>query len=101
VTSYLSRDAELIRAMLSNATPPEDADSLFLIYALLLRAKGADVTASDVHDAWAAWMEPRNPRHPALQPYDQLPPAARQEDEPYVEAIRAAAGLGHGTFAST
>jgi hypothetical protein len=101
VTSYLSRDARLIRTMLSNATPPEDADSLFLIYAVLLRAKGAGVTASDVHDAWAAWIEPRDPHHLALQPYDQLAPAARQEDEPYVKAIRAAAALGHPTSAST
>ncbi|HEX5535241.1 MAG TPA: hypothetical protein VFX33_15985 [Actinomycetales bacterium] len=97
MTSYLSRDARLIRTMLSDATPPEDADSLFLIYAVLLRAKGAAVTASDVHDAWAAWMEPRNRHHPALQSYDQLAPAAQQADEPYVEAIRAAAALRHGT----
>lgn len=93
MTSYLARDARLIRSMLSDSTPPEDADSLFLIYAVLLRAKGADVTASDVHDAWAAWMQARNPDHPALQPFDQLEPATQQEDDAYVQAIRAAAAL--------
>jgi hypothetical protein len=90
--SYLRDDAGLIRSHLSPlAQPPEDADALFLIYAVLMRAKGEQVTEVDVHDAWAAWMESRNPEHPALLPFESLAAATQRHDVPYVEAIRAAA----------
>ena len=90
--SYLGADAALIRELLPpEARPPSDADDLFLLYAVLMRAKGEQVTAADVHDAWAAWTEPRNPAHAALVPFDELTPAVQREDEPYVQAIQAAA----------
>lgn len=89
--SYLSEDAGLIRRMLpAEARPPADVDDLFLIYAVLLRAKGDQVTAADVHNAWAAWMQARDPGHPALVPFEALTPAAQREDLPYVHAIHAA-----------
>lgn len=90
--SYLTEDAALVRALLPReARPPEDADGLFLFYAVLLRAKGEAVTVADVHDAWAAWMEVRDPGHAALVPFDALGPATQREDLPYVRAIQAAA----------
>ncbi|NUR04169.1 MAG: hypothetical protein HOY79_48990 [Streptomyces sp.] len=90
--SYLRADAGLIRELLpSEARPPSYADDLFLLYAVLLRAKGEQVTAADVHDAWAAWAEARDPDHAALVPFDELSPAIQREDEPYVQAIQAAA----------
>jgi hypothetical protein len=93
VTSYLTEDAQLIRSMLSGTTPPDDAEALFLIYAVLMRAKGVEVTAADVHDAWVAWMQVKKPDHPALAPFDALESATQRQDEPYVKAIRSAAAL--------
>ncbi len=87
--NYLARDAHRIQAALPDGVDaPEDSDSLFLIYAVLLRAKGAAVTAEDVHNAWAAWMAAREPEHDAIRPFAELDPAVRAEDSPYVAAIR-------------
>jgi hypothetical protein len=89
--TYLSDDAALIRGSLPpEARPPSEADALFLMYAVLMRAKGEQVTASDVHDAWAAWQQSLDPDHPALVPFRELSPAVQEEDTPYVEAIHAA-----------
>lgn len=38
------------------------------------------VTAADVHDAWATWMEPQNPLHAAIVPFDELPAATQDMD---------------------
>ncbi|MFJ5800992.1 DUF7701 domain-containing protein [Streptomyces decoyicus] len=91
--TYLRDDARLIRSHLPpHARPPQDAETLFLLYAVLMRAKGEHVTEADVHDAWAAWTEMRNPDHAALVPFDALDEATQRQDLPYAEAIRAAAG---------
>lgn len=71
--------------------PNEDTHDLLKIYAVLARAKGAHVTCSDVHDAWAAWMSNRDPKHASLVPFDLLPDQVRAEDATFTEAIRAAA----------
>ena len=95
--SYLSETALLIRENLSpEAHPPEDADGLFLLYAVLLRSKGEQVAAADVHDAWAAWMELRDPSHVAIVPFEELSSATQDEDMPYVRAIHAAAKVQGG-----
>jgi hypothetical protein len=84
--------ADLVRECLpSEARPPEDATALFLIYALLVRAKGDATTAEDVHDAWSAWMATVNPEHDALLRFDELSPEARAQDTAYVHAIQEAA----------
>ena len=89
---YLREDAKRIKEALPNGTEvPEDADDLFLLYAVLLRAKGPAVTAADVHDAWVAWTAGREPHHSALVPYEDLPIETRAEDEPFADAIRRAA----------
>ncbi len=90
--NYLARDAHRIRTALPGGVEvPEGSDSLFLIYAVLLRAKGAAVTAEDVHNAWAAWMTTRDPEHEAIRPFGELDAEARAEDSPFVAAIRGAA----------
>ncbi|MEU8989402.1 hypothetical protein AB0C98_23730 [Streptomyces sp. NPDC048558] len=77
--------------------PPTDSDDLFRIYAVLLQAKGEQVTDADVHNAWCAWMQSVNSQHNALIPFEDLAPETRAEDAPYTEAIRAAAhGLERG-----
>ncbi|MEV4454554.1 hypothetical protein [Microbispora sp. NPDC049633] len=90
--SYLSDDAALIRRYLDRtAQPPPESDGLFLLYAVLMRAKGEQVTASDVHDAWTAWTLTRDPGHPALLPFVELSPEIRALDLPYMRAIHSAA----------
>ncbi|GAA0960531.1 MULTISPECIES: DUF7701 domain-containing protein [Streptomyces violaceusniger group] len=90
--TYLDQLAELIRSCLpAEAEPPEDSDDLFRIYAVLLRAKGEQVTEEDVHDAWSAWMQSVNSRHQALVPFQDLDAQTRAFDAPYARAIRTAA----------
>ncbi len=89
--TYLDDLAQLLRDRVEPALVPADADDLFRFYAVLLRAKGSDVTADDVHDAWSAWMQQRDPAHPSIVPFEDLTEEVRLSDEPYVEAIRAVA----------
>ena len=92
MTSYLTEDASLIRSELpEGANPPADSDGLFVLYAVLMRAKGERVTLSDVHDAWAAWTLTTQGDHISLMPFESLDPVTQHEDSPYVEAIRRAA----------
>lgn len=90
--SYLDVDAALIRECVPKGTPvPEDADDLFVLYAVLMRAKGEDTQASDVHDAWSAWMTRRKPDHDSLRPFEQLAASVQSEDAPFLTAIHRAA----------
>lgn len=101
MNAYLTEDARLIRSLLPpTAHPPGDDDALFLGYAVLMRAKGLEVTAEDVHDTWSAWMLARNPSHPAAVPFDELQVDAQAIDLPYVEAIHAAAKQRNAEFGS-
>ena len=87
--TYLETVAEEIRrAVPADALPDEDTAGLFLIYAVLLLARGADVTREDVHNAWVAWMVSRGERHDSMRPFAELPPETQAEDSPYVVAIR-------------
>ena len=89
---YLTEDAQLIRSLLPpSAQPPGGDDALFLGYAVLMRAKGLEVTPEDVHDMWAAWMLTRDPHHPAIVPMEELAPGVQAMDVPYAQAIHAAA----------
>lgn len=92
--SYLDTDAELIRSCLPTGTGiPEDSDVLFVLYAVLMRAKGEGTQASDVHDAWSAWMSRSEPEHESIRPYDELSPSVQEEDAPFLTAIHSAARL--------
>lgn len=92
MTTYIERDAELIKECLPQGVDaPEDSDDLFLMYAVLLRAKGTEAEASDVHDAWSAWMLRVDPDHESIRPFDELDLETRGEDGPFLVAIREAA----------
>jgi hypothetical protein len=71
--------------------PDGNTRSLFRLYAVLALAKGTAVEAADVHNAWAAWMQERDPDHRSIKPFDELDAAAQASDEPFVQAIRAVA----------
>lgn len=90
--SYLDADAELIRSCVPEGTGiPEDSEELFVLYAVLMRAKGEGTQAADVHDAWSAWMARSEPDHESIRPYDQLSPSVQKEDAPFLAAIHSAA----------
>ncbi len=94
MNNYLQQDAERIKQALSAGTSvPENSDSLFIMYAVLMRVKGLDVTASDVHDAWSAWMIQQDPGHEAIRPYEELDPEIKVEDEPFLLAIKKALSI--------
>ena len=89
--SYLDELAVLIRDEVPEAQRGENALDLFRLYAVLALAKGESVDASDVHNAWAAWMQQREPDHKAIRPFDELDEETRAADFPFVLAIRAVA----------
>ena len=62
--------------------------SLFIIYAVVSLAVGENVTAANVHDAWAAWALERSPSHASIRPFQDLPEIVRRKDERYADAIR-------------
>ncbi|HPF40179.1 MAG TPA: hypothetical protein P5081_10545 [Phycisphaerae bacterium] len=89
---YLDELAESIRANIpDDKMPQENAVGLLRIYAALLRAKGAAITQSDIHDGWASWMAERKADHPALIPYSDLDEATRNADQVFARAVRLAA----------
>ncbi len=91
--TYLDQIAARIRDRVPQDLHPEgDVDSLFRLYALLALAKGVDVSAADVHNAWAVWMQERRPDHPSIRPFGDLDGTIQSEDEPYADAIRKVAG---------
>jgi hypothetical protein len=90
--TYLDRlAAEIERRVPPELLPDEDTSSLFRLYALLALAKGREVSAVDVHNAWAAWMQERDASHRSIKPFEELDAETQASDEPFVEAIRAVA----------
>jgi hypothetical protein len=90
---YLDDIAARIRQQLPSELLPDEAgiDELLRLYALLVQAKGVDVTAEDIHDAWSVWMASRDPGHDAIKPYGDLDAATKQEDAPFLSAVRTVA----------
>ena len=91
--NYLETLGGAIRAEVAPSALPDsnDLDALFVLYAVLLLAKGQRVTAEDTHNAWCAWMMRHDHAHESIRPYDELDSATRDADLPYLEAIRAVA----------
>ena len=93
--TYLDDVAADIRdAVAADALPDEDTTGLFLSYAVLLLAKGEDVTREDVHNALVAWMSSKRHRdesHESMVPFSELPAETQAEDSPFVVAIRTVA----------
>ena len=77
--------------MSPSALPDDDTSNLFLLYAVLLLAKGDAVTHEDVHNAWVAWMGSKGEEHESMVPFTELPPGTQGEDSPFVLAIRSVA----------
>ncbi len=87
--SYLREIAdEIQREVPEPMRPDEDATDLFLVYAVLLRAKGTHVTREDVHNAWVAWKDMHGEHHESMRPFSELPGDTQEEDSPFVTAIR-------------
>lgn len=87
--TYLERLADEIRDEVpADALPPEDTRDLFLGYAVLLLAKGEDISGEDIHNTWVAWMAARGQEHESMRPFSELPLSTKDEDSPFVLAIR-------------
>ena len=92
--TYLDAIAEEIRAAIApDVDVRENTSELFLDYAVLLLAKGEDVTLQDVHNAWVAWMLGKGEQHESMIPFEQLQSETQDEDLPFVNAIREVARL--------
>jgi len=90
--TYLEEFATAIRdAVPSDALPDENTTSLFPMYAVLLLAKGEEVSREDVHNAWVAWTISKGEDHESLVPFSELSPDTQSEDSPFVVAIRTVA----------
>lgn len=85
---YIDEIARKIRSAVPASSLPDDTEALFRIYAVLLLARGSDVSSQDVHNAWVAWMVTKDPGHEALVPYATLSDEVQRQDDPYVTAIR-------------
>lgn len=98
---YLKDIAATIRTHIPDESMPGvGAEDLLTSYAVLLRAKGTNVTNSDIHDAWAAWIVRSDPTHDALVPYDELTVDVQEQDLVFATAVRRAAEelkLGEGS----
>jgi hypothetical protein len=89
--TYIEDLADRIRSFVpAELIPDEDGARLFLIYAALGLTKGEQVTRRDVHNAWAAWMAGREPCHESIKPFEELDLRTKEEDDPFVVAIRRA-----------
>ncbi|WP_420492518.1 DUF7701 domain-containing protein [Buchananella felis] len=92
MSNYLERDADLVRSCLPEGTEvPDNSVDLFRAYAVLMRAKGEQATAEDVHDAWTAWVSRTDPRHESAVPFDELNAETKAADQPFLIAIQRAA----------
>ena len=99
--NYLRDTAHLIQSCLPDGTSiPQRADELFLIYAVLLLAKGTETQASDVHDAWCAWMTVEDPSHESIRPYCTLDGETQAQDAPFLAAIREAVRIIDSRYTS-
>jgi len=86
--NYLTAAAQEIRREVPDyVLPKANTDLLFLMYAVLMFAKGEQVSREDVHNAWTAWMLARGKDRPSMVEFDQLSPETQAEDQPFVDAI--------------
>lgn len=87
--NYISGLAERIKQDIpESALPATDVELLFLLYAVLLLAKGTAVESEDVHNAWTAWMTACGEQHESMVPFADLPESVKREDEVFLRAIR-------------
>jgi hypothetical protein len=90
--TYLESLARAIQeAIPDDVLPKDDTSELFLLYAVVLLARGEATSREDVHNAWVAWMISKHKRHESMVPFAELPAATQAEDSPFVTAIRTVA----------
>lgn len=86
--SYLDKIAAEVRRTADPEAALSDEDlPLYRMYAVLLLAKGQDVVAEDVHNAWAAWACEHDPENRRLLPFKELSLRTQRKDQLYVDAI--------------
>ena len=73
--------------------PEEGSESLFRAYAVLMLAKGRQVSLSDVHNAWSNWKYELEPSHRSLVMFERLPHEVRMQDQVYATAIHRASDI--------
>jgi len=84
--NYLDALASAIRAEAEPGWISEGhTTSLFRMYAVLIRARGAAITESDVHDVRSAWALVEQPAEAAIQPFKILDPPVQAKDATYIE----------------
>lgn len=83
--------AEIQRTAHPDSIPPDEDLPLYRQYAVLLLAKGQEVTLEDVHNAWAAWASEHDSESWSIIPFKELSLSAQRKDQPYVDAIHAVA----------
>lgn len=88
--NYISEIATELRRELPDFDVPQ-GDSLLLLYALLVLARGESTSRADVHNAWVTWQTLNGEAHDASVPFGELSPESQVKDAPYVNAIRAVA----------
>lgn len=92
--AYLDKIAIEIQRTADPNTVPRDADlPLYRLYAVLLLAKGQDVTAEDVHNAWAAWASEHEPENRNVLPFKELSLRVQRKDQLYVDVIHQLAAV--------
>lgn len=79
------------RAAVERHLPRELSAGLVDLYTLLVLRTGVATSREDVHDAWAVWQSRDQPGHRSISPLDQLDAEVQASDDPYVEAVHAAA----------
>jgi hypothetical protein len=84
--TYIDRASEAIEREM-----PDQPTELLDLYLLLALRKGVDISAEDVHDAWAIWRSRTKADHPAIVPFEALAVDVQYLDDEYVDAIRRAA----------
>lgn len=90
--NYLDKiAAEIQRTADPESSPPDEDLPLYRLYAILLLAKGKQVTLEDVHNAWAAWASDHEPDSRHLIPFKELSLSIQRKDQNYVDAIHAVA----------
>jgi hypothetical protein len=86
--NYLDKlAAEIQRTADPDSRPPDEDLPLYRLYAVLALAKGKEVTAEDVHNAWVAWASEHEPESRSLLPFKELSLNSQRKDQPFVEAI--------------
>lgn len=90
--NYIDTIADRIdRALPDGLEPPERAQQLYRIYALLVLVRGTRTSLEDVHDAWSVWMAESSPVHRSLVPFAALDRRTQLADSPYLDVIRTVA----------